>query len=91
MSDPSKSPFVRVTKARKVKVELDRKVRYELDGGDRSKVRNFKVKVEAGALRIEIATQHTNIDALSLYQARGYAVDTAFAHLSLPLVAARPA
>ena len=46
---------------------------------------------EAGALRIEIATQHTNVHALSLYQARGYAVDTAFAHLSLPLVAARPA
>ena len=38
VGDPSRSPFVRVTKARKVKVELDRKVRYELDGGDRSKV-----------------------------------------------------
>ena len=50
--DPSKSPFVRVTKARKVKVELDRKVRYELDGGDRSKVQDFKVKVEPGALRV---------------------------------------
>jgi diacylglycerol kinase (ATP) len=54
MSDPSKSPFVRVTKARKVKVELDRKVRYELDGGDRSKVRDFKVKVEEGALRVRV-------------------------------------
>ena len=52
VSDPSKSPFVRVTKARKVKVELDRKVRYELDGGDRSKVQDFKVKVEEGALRV---------------------------------------
>jgi diacylglycerol kinase (ATP) len=54
VSDPSKSPFVRVTKARKVKVELDRKVRYELDGGDRSKVRAFKVKVEEGALRVRV-------------------------------------
>ena len=54
VGDPGKSPFVRVTKARKVKVELDRKVRYELDGGDRSKVKSFKVKVEPGALRVRV-------------------------------------
>jgi len=35
-------------------VKLDRKVRYELDGGDRSKVKDFKVKVEAGALRVRV-------------------------------------
>ena len=57
VSDPSKSPFIRVTKARKVKVELDRKVRYELDGGDRSKVQDFKVKVEEGALRVRVPRQ----------------------------------
>jgi YegS/Rv2252/BmrU family lipid kinase len=57
VGDPSKSPFVRVTKARKVKVALDRKVRYELDGGDRSKVQDFKVKVEAGALRVRVPRQ----------------------------------
>ena len=50
--DPNRSPFVRTTKARTVKVRLDRKVRYELDGGDRSKVKSFKVKVEAGALSV---------------------------------------
>ena len=50
--DPVKSPFVRATKARKLKVELDRKVRYELDGGDRSKVRSFKVKIEPEALTL---------------------------------------
>jgi YegS/Rv2252/BmrU family lipid kinase len=54
VSEPSRSPFVRVTKARKVKVGLDRKVRYELDGGDRSKVQDFKVKVEQGALRVRV-------------------------------------
>ena len=42
----SKSPFARTTKARSVKVELNRKILYELDGGDRSKVKSFKVKVE---------------------------------------------
>jgi diacylglycerol kinase (ATP) len=50
--DPTASPFVRATRARKVKVRLDRKVRYELDGGDRTKVRAFKVEVEPGALQL---------------------------------------
>ena len=54
VGDPAKSPFIRVTKAKRVKVKLDRKVRYELDGGDRSKVQEFKVKVEAGALRVRV-------------------------------------
>jgi YegS/Rv2252/BmrU family lipid kinase len=47
-----KSPFVRVTRARKVRVKLDRKVRYELDGGDRKKVKSFKVKVEPKAITV---------------------------------------
>ena len=47
-----RSPFVRVTKGRSVKVKLDRKVRYELDGGDRTKVKAFKVDVEAGAVTV---------------------------------------
>ena len=50
--DPTRSPFVRATSARSVKVRLDRKVRYELDGGDRTKVKTFEVEVEPGALRI---------------------------------------
>jgi diacylglycerol kinase (ATP) len=48
----SKSPFAQTTKARSVKVKLDRKVLYELDGGDRTKVKAFKVKVEAGAITV---------------------------------------
>ena len=47
-----KSPFVRVTQGRKVRVKLDRKVRYELDGGDRKKVKKFKVDVEPGAITV---------------------------------------
>jgi len=47
-----KSPFVRVTQASKVRVKLDRKVRYELDGGDRKKVKSFKVDVEPGAITV---------------------------------------
>jgi diacylglycerol kinase (ATP) len=48
----SKSPFVQVTKAKKVSVALDRKILYELDGGDRKKVKKLKVKVEPGAIDV---------------------------------------
>jgi diacylglycerol kinase (ATP) len=54
VGDPQKSPYVRVTKARKVRVKLDRKVRYELDGGDRSKVAKFKVDVEPRAVTVRV-------------------------------------
>jgi diacylglycerol kinase (ATP) len=52
VGDPTRSPFARATKARSVEVRLDRKVRYELDGGDRTKVKAFKVEVEPGALQL---------------------------------------
>ena len=52
IGDPNRSPFVRTTKASSVKVALDRKVRYELDGGDRSKVKAFRVDVEERALTV---------------------------------------
>ncbi len=48
------SPFVQATKARKVKVTLDRKVLYELDGGDRTKVKKFKVRIEEGAVTVRV-------------------------------------
>jgi diacylglycerol kinase (ATP) len=48
----SKSPFAQTTKARSVKVKLNRKVLYELDGGDRTRVKAFKVKTEAGAISV---------------------------------------
>jgi YegS/Rv2252/BmrU family lipid kinase len=49
---PAKSPFAQVTKAKSIKVKLNRKVLYELDGGDRTKVNSFKVKVEPGAITV---------------------------------------
>jgi len=52
LGSADKSPFVRVTQGRKVRVKLDRKVRYELDGGDRKKVKSFKVDVEPGAITV---------------------------------------
>ena len=47
-----KSPLAQTTKARSVKVKLNRKVLYELDGGDRTKVKAFKVKVEPDAVTV---------------------------------------
>ena len=52
LGDTEKSPFVRMTQGQSVRVKLDRKVRYELDGGDRKKVKSFKVDVEAGAITV---------------------------------------
>jgi diacylglycerol kinase (ATP) len=59
VGDPNRSPFVRTTKAKKLKAKLSRKVLYELDGGDRSKVKSFKVRVEAGALNVCVPTRET--------------------------------
>jgi len=52
MSAAETSPFVQVAKARSVKIKLDRKALYELDGGDRTKTKSFKVKVEPAAITI---------------------------------------
>ena len=49
---PTESPFARTTKAKRVKVGLSRKILYELDGGDRAKVKKFKVGVDAGAISV---------------------------------------
>jgi diacylglycerol kinase (ATP) len=52
VGNASKSPFAQTTKARSVKVKLNRKILYELDGGDRTKVRTFKAKVEPAAITV---------------------------------------
>jgi diacylglycerol kinase (ATP) len=52
VGSPSRSRFAQTTKARSVKVKLKRKVRYELDGGDRTKVKAFKVKIEPAAITV---------------------------------------
>ena len=46
----TKSPFVQVTKAKKVTASFDRKVPYELDGGDRKKVKKLKAKIQPAAI-----------------------------------------
>jgi diacylglycerol kinase family enzyme len=57
MGQSDKSPLVRATSAKKIKVELDRKVLYEVDGGDRVKVKSFKIKVEPKAVTVCVPRQ----------------------------------
>ena len=47
-----RSPLVKATSATKINVKLNRKVLYEVDGGDRTKVKSFKVSVQPGAITI---------------------------------------
>jgi diacylglycerol kinase (ATP) len=47
-----KSPFVRITRARKVRITLSSPTMYELDGGARDQVTKVKAKVVPGALTV---------------------------------------
>ena len=49
---PEKSPFVEVTRGRRIRVRLDRKVPYELDGGERKKARKLRINVHPASVRI---------------------------------------
>lgn len=51
------SPFVQVTKAKRIDVEFNRKVLYELDGGERDKVKRLKVKVEPEAIILRVPVE----------------------------------
>ena len=51
------SPFVQVTKAKRIDVEFNRKVLYELDGGERDEVKRLKVKVEPEAIVLRVPVE----------------------------------
>jgi diacylglycerol kinase (ATP) len=55
LSHTAKSPFVHLTKARRIDVKLDRKVLYELDGGDRTKRKSFRIEAEPTAINVCVA------------------------------------
>jgi YegS/Rv2252/BmrU family lipid kinase len=52
ISRSDRSPFVRITRARKIDVVLDRPLPYELDGGDRKPATRLKGRVEPGAITV---------------------------------------
>jgi diacylglycerol kinase family enzyme len=49
-----RSPFVRITRGRKIDLKLSTPMRYELDGGDRGTVRRVKVRVVPGGLTVRV-------------------------------------
>ena len=49
---PERSPLVQATKATKITVKLNRKVLYEIDGGDRTELKAFKIRVQPAAITI---------------------------------------
>ena len=51
---PERSPFFRITQARKANVKLNRKVPYELDGGVRTKVKAYRLAIEPGAITVRV-------------------------------------
>jgi YegS/Rv2252/BmrU family lipid kinase len=48
----ARSPFVEVTRGKKIVIELARKIPYELDGGARPPEKRLKVRVKAGAITL---------------------------------------
>jgi YegS/Rv2252/BmrU family lipid kinase len=49
---PDRSPFVEMTRGKKIDIELGRKMVYQLDGGVRPPARRIKVRVKAEALTV---------------------------------------
>jgi diacylglycerol kinase family enzyme len=51
---PQRSPFVEMTRGRKIVLRLSRPLPYELDGGDRGSAKRLKVRVVAGGLAVRV-------------------------------------
>ncbi len=52
VSDSERSPFVQVTRGKKIAIKLSAPRRYELDGGARGRTRRIKARVAPGALTV---------------------------------------
>lgn len=61
-ASPEQSPFFHSTKARRIKVKLNRKVLYEMDGGARTKVKAYRLKIEPGAIAVCVPATTRNGD-----------------------------
>jgi diacylglycerol kinase (ATP) len=53
-----RSPFVSVTKARKIDVRFAKPVRYEMDGGARTKTRRLEFKIVPKAVTVRVPTEN---------------------------------
>jgi YegS/Rv2252/BmrU family lipid kinase len=53
----ARSPFVQVTRGRKIKIRFSRKQTYELDGGARPAVQKMRIKVQPGSVTVCVPAQ----------------------------------
>jgi diacylglycerol kinase (ATP) len=49
---PEKSPFVRLARGKRIRVDLAKPVPYELDGGDRPAAKKLRIRVRPGAVTV---------------------------------------
>lgn len=54
LGQAASSPFVEITRGRRIDIRTDRKVLYEIDGGERDKTKKLKVRTKAGAVTIKV-------------------------------------
>ena len=53
----AKSPFVEISRGRRIDIRTDRRLLYEIDGGERDKIKKLKIRTKAGAVRIKVPWQ----------------------------------
>jgi len=52
LGHPERSPFAKVTGAKKIRIRFEEKVRFELDGGARPASRKLRIKVHPGSVTV---------------------------------------
>ena len=57
LGQAASSPFVEITRGKRIEIKTDRKLLYEIDGGERDKIKQLKVRTKAGAVRIKVPTE----------------------------------
>ncbi len=48
------SPFVEITRGKRIDIKTDRKLLYEIDGGERDKIKKLKVRIKPGAVVVKV-------------------------------------
>jgi diacylglycerol kinase (ATP) len=58
-----RSPFVKMTRGKKIVIDLTRKLAYQLDGGPRDPEKRLKVRVKGGAIRLRVPAARASATA----------------------------
>ncbi|MGD9957363.1 MAG: diacylglycerol kinase family protein [Candidatus Nanopelagicales bacterium] len=64
-----KSPFVDVTRGRKIRVTLEKKLAYEIDGGDRKPTKKLRIDVQPAS--VQVCVPIIAVDVAELERLRG--------------------